>query len=300
MLITGARTRVAVLRGGPSNAYDHSLKTGGYVLSLLREMPEAYEPLDIFISRAGEWHKAGLVGEPHKLLSHADVVWNALHGTYGEDGGVQRLLEGLNLPFTGSSTVSSVFATNKEISKTLYRRHNLLTPESEVINENDFNDEQLIEIFRTYFHPVIVKPSNGVRALGVRLAHTFQELKKAVKETFQHSPKVLVEEYVSGTVSSCLVVEGGKGESLYAFLPTGKRNVEENKKITDMAKLAHSALGLRHYSSSDFIVNPKGKIYILETNALPIFHEKSPFNESLKTTGWRPHDFVDHVLNLTI
>src|SRR5690349_10161681 len=101
------KTRVAVLRGGPSSEYEVSLKTGGQVLSLLREMPEAYEPLDVFISKDGEWHLQGLVQEPHEVLKHADVAFNALHGYYGEDGQVQRLLESLKVPYTGSSAIAA-------------------------------------------------------------------------------------------------------------------------------------------------------------------------------------------------
>lgn len=295
-----SKTRVAVLRGGPSGAYDDSLKTGAYVLSLLREMPEAYEPIDIFISRDGEWHSGGLVEEPHKILSKTDVVWNALHGHYGEDGQVQKILENLQIPFTGSSTVASLFSHNKELAKELYRKHSLLTPESAILNEKDFTDAELIRIFQSYIHPVIVKPTTGVRALGVRIAHTFQDLKDAVTKAFAHSPKVLVEEYVRGKVSTCTVLERAKGERLYALVPSGRQGVDINKKIEEMAKRAHEVLSQRHYSSSDFIITPKGKIYILETNSVPVFHEDAPIHYSLAATGWRPKDFADHCLKLAL
>lgn len=303
-----SKIRVAVLRGGPSHAYDESLKTGTYVLSLLREMPEEYEPIDIFISKDGEWHHAGLVEEPHRILSRADVVWNGLHGTYGEDGAVQQLLENLSMPFTGSGIAASAFSHNKELSKEFYRRHGLLTPEFEIIDTSNYTDEELIRVFRNYLHPVIVKPSTGVRAAAVSLAHTFQELKEAVKKCFTHSPKVLVEEYVPGTVASCTVIEKAKGERLYALMPAHleserrrvKPKLEEMKEMEKMAKLAHEALGLRHFSSSDFVVTPRGKIYILETNSQPLFHEDSLMHTSLEATGWRPQDFADHCLKLAL
>lgn len=294
------KLRVAVLRGGPSHAYEESLKSGSHVLSLLREMPEQYEPLDIFISREGDWHHNGVVTNPHQVLSKADVVWNALHGSYGEDGQIQRLLENLQIPFTGSGITASAFATNKDIAKELYLRHSLLTPSFTSLYANNFTDEQLVEVFRKHLHPVIVKPANGVRALGVRIAHTFQELKDAVMKAFESSPKVIVEEYVRGTVSSCVVVENAKGEKLYTLIPSARQPVEINKQIEAMAKVAHEVLGQRHYSSSDFIISPKGKVYILETNSLPVFHEGSPVHHSLLATGWQPKDFVDHCLKLTL
>ena len=307
--------KVAVLRGGVSSGYDDSLKTGGHILSLIREMPECYEPIDIFISKDGEWHSTGLTEEPHKILSKADVVWSTLHGSYGEGGRVQSLLENLQIPFVGSRTLSSVLSNNKAFAKKLYRDYLLLTPTGELIDEENFSEEKLASIFRKYFYPVVVKPANGVKALGVRLAHTLSDLKDAIRETFKHSPKVLVEEYVSGIVASCLVVEGVNrdnisinGENLYSFIPAvlemplrkGNLSVEESRKIGEMAKTAHSALGLRHYSSSDFIISPNGKIYIIETNSIPVIHEDSLLYKSMATTGWRPLDFVDHCLRLVL
>lgn len=302
------KTKVAVLRGGQGAGYEDSLKTGNYILSLLRQMPDAYEPVDIFVSRDGEWHRAGLVEDPYKAVSKSDVVWNTMHGPYGEDGKVQRMLEALQIPFVGSKAMPSVFSNNKALAKKLYLRHTLLTPSFEIIGEEDFSDEKLVPIFRKYLYPVIVKPINGVKALGVGLAHTFHELKEIVKKTFEHSPKALVEEYISGIVASCLVIESGKGEGLYSFIPVtleqalrkGSLSVEESRQIGEMSKVAHAALGLRHYSSSDFIVSPRGKIYILETNSIPMLHEKSLVFQSLKDTGWRPQDFVDHCLRLAL
>lgn len=302
------RVKVAVLRGGPSQAYDDSLKTGAYVLELLRQMPEVYEPLDILISRDGEWHYMGLPQEPYKILSRADAVWNAVHGDYGEDGQVQQLFQNLNLPFVGSGVAASAFAHNKEMAKKLYRDHGLLTPASHVLTQESLDDDLLVEIFRAYLHPVIIKPATGVGGVGVKLAHTFHELKEAIARAFTHTPKVLIEEYVRGTISTCSVIEEAKGESLYALVPTHveteMRRVrpcpEENRAIEKMAKEAHQALGLRHYSSSDFVVTPRGKIYILETNSLPVFHGDSLLHRSLEASGWQPADFADHCLKLAL
>lgn len=294
------KIRVAVLRGGPSPAYEESLKTGSYVLSLLRDMPEKYDPLDIFIDRNGEWHYSGVSDKPHQILSDVDAVWNALHGHYGEDGGVQKLLENLKKPYTGSGIMASAFSTNKDLSKRLYRRNSLNTPNHRVVTLENFTDEELAKIFREFLHPVIVKPATGVRALGVRMAHTFAELKDAIKQTFEHSPKAMVEEYVKGANATCTVIEKGKGERLYTLIPTGRHSVETNKTIEEMTRTAHEVLGQRHYSSSDFVITPSGKVYILETNSLPVLHEDSHLHHSLHSTGWQPKDFVEHCLRLAL
>lgn len=302
------RIKVAILRGGPSSAYDESLKTGAYVYKLLRELPEAYDPFDVFISKEGEWHHAGLAEEPHKILNRADVAWNALHGEYGEDGVVQKLLESLHKPYVGSGLAASLLAHHKDAAKKLYAEHQIPTPASFVLREDALTEEEFVRIFRACLHPVMVKPATGVRGIGVRLAHTFHELKEAVRGAFKHSPKVIVEEYISGTVASAHVIEGGRGERLHALIPsyleTHYRRVrprpEENRKMEEYAKKAHEALGLRHFSASDFVITPRGRIYMLETNSQPLFYEDTLLHRALESSGWKPKDFVDHSLKLAL
>lgn len=292
------KIRVGVLRGGPSDEYDISLRTGAHVLSLLREMPEKFEPVDILISKEGDWHIGGLRKPPHKAVLNLDLVFNALHGSYGEDGQVQKFLEDLKIPYTGSNPSASRTAFNKDETKEKYKSYNLLTPKHEVISENNFNDDVLINIFRNYLHPVIVKPASNGSSVGLHLARSFEELKLAIKEAFRHSPKVLVEEFIKGKESTCVVLENARGEKYYAFMPTGNLSPVENKLVEEVSKKAHEALGLRHYSSSDFIVTPKGRAYILETDSQPIFHSESKLASSLEQTGWKAKDFLEHLINL--
>lgn len=293
-----SKLKVAVLRGGPSPEYDVSLQTGGHVLSLLREMPEKYHPIDIFISKEGEWHRSGITHEPHEALKHVDMVWNAMHGAYGEDGQVQRILEGIRVPFTGSSSMASALAMNKDMAKGVYALHSLLTPKFEVFEESENIDDKLIFVFRNYLHPVVVKPASSGSSIGVRIAHTFNELKDAVISAFKYSKRVLVEEFIRGKDATCSVIEGARGEKIYALMPDGVLAAETKKEIENLSKLAHQVLGLRHYSSSDFIVTPRGKIYLIETNAQPKFNAGSHLHRSLTALGWRARDFVDHILSL--
>ncbi len=292
--------KVAVLRGGPSPEYDVSLKTGANVLSLLRQWEGKYEPVDIFISKEGEWHRGGLPVYPQEALRGADVVWNALHGHYGEDGGVQKLLEYLGLPYTGSGTHACARAYDKEIAKIAYARNSFLVPKHELFTPETLTDERLVYIVRNYLHPVIVKPASGGSSIGTKLAHGLFELKDAIRDAFKHSKKVLVEEFIRGREATCGVVEDLRGEKLYAAIPAGNATAEENARIIEMAKRAHQELGLRHYSTSDFIISPRGKIYILETDALPAFHEDAPLHQSLLSSAVKPRDFADHCITLAL
>jgi D-alanine-D-alanine ligase len=295
-----SKIRVAVLRGGPSSEYEHSLKTGGHVLSLLRQLDDKYEPIDIFISRDGEWHHGGLVHEPQQALRHADVVWNAMHGAYGEDGQVQKLLDGLQIPYTGPRTLGATLALNKDVSKKHYEMHSLLTPRHEVLSLETLTESHLINIFRNYLQPVVVKPATSGSSIGLKVVRDFYELRDAVVEAFEHSNRVLVEEFIRGKEATCGVIENAKGEKLYALIPSGDTTPGENMLITEMSKRAHQVLGLRHHSSSDFIITPRGKIYILETDSVPVFHQDSHVHRSLETTGWKPHHFADHCLELAL
>ncbi len=292
------KIRVGVLRGGPSEEYDVSLRTGAHVLSLLREMPEKFEPVDILISKEGDWHVGGLRKAPHKAVLNLDLVFNALHGSYGEDGEVQKFMEDLKIPHTGSNPTASSTAFHKDQAKEKYKLHNLLTPKYELITENNFNDDVLINVFRNYLHPVIVKPASNGSSVGLHLARSFEELKLAIKEAFRHSSKVLVEEFIKGKESTCAILENARGEKYYAFMPTGNLSPAENKLVEEASKKAHEALGLQHYSSSDFIITPKGRAYILETDSQPAFHSESALHKSLEQTGWKQNDFLEHLINL--
>lgn len=323
-ILTPGKIRVAVLRGGPSSEYEVSLNTGRHILSLLQDHPR-YEPIDIFISKDGEWHKSGIVHEPHRALAHTDVVWNALHGEYGEDGQVQRILENLQIPFTGSSSLASAVSMNKVLSKDIYTRHGLLTPRHEVFDEN-LSEDRLLYIFKNYMHPLVVKPANAGSSIGMSIVHSFNELMAAIRHALEYSRMAMVEELIRGKEATCGVVESVRGEKIYALLPVEIRKPKgvhlfdynlkysgeaeeicpgnftraEQKHVEEMARKAHEVLGLRHYSRSDFIVTRGGKVYILETNSLPGFTHESLLPKALHAVGWKPRHFVDHVLELTL
>jgi len=294
------KIRVGVLRGGPSHEYDVSLESGGHVLSLLRKMSDIYEPVDIFISRDGDWHYLGMKQPPYKIIMHTDIIWNALHGAYGEDGKIQKILQALHIPFTGSLAVPSALTMNKEMAKDIFVRNSLLTPQHKLITKENFNDETLNYIFENYLHPVIVKPSTNGSSFGISLAYNPKDLKDSIKKAFDYSRKVLVEEHIRGKEVSCGIINNARGEKVYALMPVGDLSVVQNKNIEQMAKKAHEVLGLRHYSQSDFIITPKGNIYILETDSQPSFTKNSILHQSLLATGWQPKDFIHHVVMLVL
>lgn len=291
--------RIAVLRGGPSTHYDDSLKSGELVLSVLREDPK-FKPVDVFISKDGEWHHMGKQQEPHNLLKHVDLVWNAMHGEFGADGQVAQLLLRMNVPHTGSTPMHLAMSANRDMSKKIFNQYGLLTPKHEVLLGTVSNDD-LVRIFQTYLHPVLIKPVQNKKGLGEKLAHSFGELKDAVVEAFKYGGRVFVEEFIKGDEVRCGVVDNFRGKPFYTLIPSPSNFKSDiHKEIERMSVEAHRALGLRHYSTSEFVVTPKGKVYVLETKALPPIAKDTHMHQSLGGVGITPKEFVNHVINMSI
>ena len=120
-----SKKKVGVLRGGPSSEYEVSLKTGK---SVIDNLADRYEVLDIFIDKEGTWHYLGAPITPEKVFKKVDVIFNALHGAYGEDGTVQKLLDTFGVPYTGSTALASAVGMNKVLSKQIYKNNKLKTP----------------------------------------------------------------------------------------------------------------------------------------------------------------------------
>ncbi len=289
------KIRVGVLRGGPSPEYEVSLKTGGTILA---NLPEEFEPLDIFISKDGAWHARGLEKSPYDILKTVDVVVNALHGAYGEDGTVQKLLEQFNIPYTGSDSIASALGMNKIMSKDIFNRYGFKTPHHILINENEKN--LVSKINQSLPFPIIIKPIKSGSSLGISFANKVGEIKESLEKSFRHSPDLMVEEYIEGKEAACGVIEGFRGQKFYTLLPIGNFGENENAQIQEAAKTIHQALGLRHYSGSDFIVHPKRGLFVLEANSLPELTHRSSFIKSLEAVGGNIGQFLSHLLSRTL
>ncbi|MFA5763966.1 MAG: D-alanine--D-alanine ligase [archaeon] len=317
------RIKVAVLRGGPGTESEVSFKTGKNVID---NLPDKYVPVDVFISRSGEWHLDGVAISPAKLFSHIDVVFNALHGEYGEDGEIQKLLDQFKVKYTGSTALASALGMNKAMAKKIFVNNGLKTPVFAVVKKKDDINFLANDIFKTFPMPAIVKPNGSGSSVGVSIVRMIKDIVPALKEAFKHSEIAIVEEFISGKEATCGVIEKFKGQDIYSLLPIeitkpkeyeffnydakysgkskeicpGNFSKEESKTMQEMAKLAHKVLGLRHYSRSDFIVHPKRGVYILEANTLPGLTKESLLPVSLEALGVSMSQFLDHVLTLAL
>lgn len=321
-------TRVGVLRGGPSSEYEVSLNTGANVLSALREKCEqTYESHDIFIDKQGHWHMDGLGMPAERIVPKIDVAFIALHGAYGEDGKVQAFFEAHGLPFTGSGSLASAVGMNKSLSKKIFRDNGIQVPFGREYN-NDRVEHDLPglirELFNTLLLPAVVKPVASGSSAGVSIVRSYDDLEEALQKATRYGDAILIEEYIGGAEATVGLIEGFRGRELYA-LPvveirskngffdyeakyTGQSeevvpasfSADTKKSLEDLAGKVHRALGLRHYSRTDFIIHPKRGIYVLETNTLPGLTGESLVPKALRAVGSDTHELVDHLIRLAV
>mgnify|MGYP001565851264 CR=1 FL=1 len=314
--------RVGVIRGGIGDEYEVSLSTGG---SVLKHLPERHKSHDILITRDGVWHWQGLPIEPKQLAGRVDLIFNALHGEYGEDGQVQGVLDEAGLPYTGAGRVPAKLAMDKSAAKQIFAREGLFVAPGMIIEP----DEEPVAAAKRVFLAIspfwIVKPLNGGSSVGVAVARTLSELAQAIATSRQSATRLLVERLISGREATCGVVDDFRGREHYALPPIeirrpsgksfwdyqdkysgatseicpGNFSAEEKGMIEEAAVVAHKALGLRHYSRTDFILTPK-RIYVLETNALPGLTSESLLPKAIAAVGCPYPQFLDHILALTV
>ena len=314
--------RVGVLRGGPSLEHEVSLKTGETVL---RNLPAKYSAKDIFINKEGEWHLDGKPAHHDRIFRQIDVIFNALHGEYGEDGKVQQLLESFGVPYTGSGVMASAFGMNKILARQAFKSAGLKVPYGfEVILENGLA-ETAKDIFKKMPPPWVIKYPSGGSSVGVFIARNFDDLEEALEKGSSFSPKILVEEYIRGREATCGVIDEFRNQKHYALpiveiIPPAQSgffsydakyggqtrelcpsnfDMKTKRAIEAIAVTAHNAIGGRHYSRSDFIVSKKG-IYILEINTLPGLTAESLLPKALNAIGSSYKELLEHLIGLAL
>ncbi|MCE9628645.1 MAG: D-alanine--D-alanine ligase [Candidatus Vogelbacteria bacterium] len=319
-----SKTRVGVLRGGVGHEYDVSLSTGAGVLKTLSR--DKYEPVDLLITKNGDWHVHGVPVIPGALPKYVDVVFNALHGEFGEDGQVQKVLDTIGIPYTGSGHYASAVSINKTQTNAILKNKGLKVPHNiSFAFDGREVDDYAREVFLKVSPPWIVKPADRGSSVGITVVKHFPDLADAIAKAFTVSDYVLVEEYIKGKEATCGVINNFRGQAQYALPPIeirrpgesafwnyddkysgvtqeicpGNFTAEEKKQMEDIAVMVHDYLDLRHYSRTDFILSPRG-IYVLETNTLPGLTPNSTLPKALEAVGCSYSDFLDHLIVLAL
>jgi len=294
--------KIGVLMGGLSAEREVSLHSGEAVYKALKS--RGYDVIRVFVDR-----------DLDLLLRQIDVdlVFNALHGRYGEDGCVQGLLEILGIPYTGSGVLASSLSMHKVKAKELFRLHNLPTPPYYVMERQSF--VTLEETHGAFGFPVVVKPAREGSSVGVSLANDMEELEAACEEAFSFDDSILVERYITGKEVHVGIL-GGKAlgaievvpnrpifdyQAKYSpghadyFLPP-RLSPERHRGILTQAVRAHQALGCSGATRVNMIVSDLGNEYILEVNTGPGLTENSLLPKIARHAGMAFEDLVEAIL----
>ncbi|MGO4595827.1 D-alanine--D-alanine ligase [Leifsonia sp. 2TAF2] len=297
---------IVVLAGGISHERDVSLRTGRRVADGLNALGHRV------VFRDPDASLLAFLDE-----SRPDVVWPALHGASGEDGALRGLLEITGVPFVGSRADASRLAWSKPTAKTVVERAGVFTPASVTLPQETFRELGAGSVLSTVLGglevPVVVKPAQGGSAQGVTIVTTAEELPRAMVDAYTYSDVALIERKVEGVEVSVAVVDTGDGpEALPAveiepvdgaytfdarynagetrFYVPARLDDEVAEAVSAAAVAAHKALGLRHLSRIDLIVDGSGTPWFLEANVLPGLTETSIMPQAIIASGREPGD----------
>jgi D-alanine-D-alanine ligase len=266
-----AGKRVAVVMGGLSAEREVSLNTGTGVLAALQE--KSWDAVAV------DWKDGTSL--PRLLEdARAQVVWNALHGTYGEDGAVQGLCTCLGLPCTGSGILASALAMDKVMSKRIFESNGVPTPRWRLVHDA----AELVD----WPLPCVIKPSSEGSSVGVSIVEDRAQLAPAVELARRYHGPILVEDYIAGTevfvgiLDSRVLgsVEVRPATKFYDYEAKYKRNdtkyllpPELPANVTahaeQLALAAYKALGCSGHARPDLRIATNGDVFVLEVNTLP-------------------------------
>src|SRR5947199_896445 len=294
--------KIAVLMGGPGPEREVSLATGRGVSKALRLL--GIDVVDVDVR-----------DEKFPLPKDVDLAFLTIHGTFGEDGTLQQILEDRGVPYTGEGIEGSRNAFDKFLTKEKFREHNIVTPEWEVI---DVGARPKISI------PLVVKPPCQGSTVGVVIVKNETELASAMTEAGKYDRKLLVEKFVSGRELTIgilgdqalpileIIPKGGFYDfnTKYPFLnPQAGASAEhvcpanidagKTKKIQELALQAFRALGLVVYGRVDVLLSEAGDPFVLEVNTIPGMTETSLLPEAAGVAGISYVDLCLRIIELS-
>jgi D-alanine-D-alanine ligase len=281
--------KIGVLAGGPSNEREISLRSGRAVHSAL-----IGEGLDaVFVDIKDDIYD---ILEKYSI----DVAFIALHGRFGEDGTVQKMLEDAGIPYTGSDVVSSKLALDKVASKEIFVKHGIPTPRHIVLDGSGYGADAADSLG----YPVVVKPQFEGSSIGLSIVTDKAGLKEALDKAFSYGEKVILEEYIKGRELTVGILEDDPlpvieivtrnniydYEAKYKnpdtqYLVPAPIDEKARAQASRLASAAHKALGCISFSRVDMMMDEKGSMFVLEVNTIPGMTERSLLPKAAQAIG---------------
>jgi D-alanine-D-alanine ligase len=294
--------KIAVLMGGPGSERDVSLATGRGVSKALRSL--GCDVLDVDVR-----------DKNFALPKDVDLAFITIHGTFGEDGQLQKILEERGLAYTGDGVEASVTSFDKILSKKKFREHGVNTPEWEVIQSGQRPTIPL---------PIVVKPPRQGSTVGIVIVKNEGELASAMSEAARYDQELLIEKFVPGRELTIGIL-GDQALPILEIIPKGgfydftnkypflnpqagggaehvcpaKIDNAKTREIQDLALRAFRALGLEVYARVDAILPETGEPSVLEANTIPGMTEASLLPEAAAAAGINYADLCLRIIELS-
>ena len=294
--------KIAVLMGGPGSERDVSLATGQGVSKALRSLGAEVAEIDVR-------------DENFQLPNDVDLAFLTIHGTFGEDGQLQKILERRGIAYTGEGIEGSQSAFDKIRAKEKFREHGVTTPLWEVIHPGQRPTIPL---------PIVVKPPREGSTVGVVIVKNEDEIESAISEAAKYGRELLIEQFVPGRELTIGVL-GDEALPIIEIIPKGgfydftnkypflnpqagggaehvcpaKIDAEKTKEIQELALRAFRAAGLQVYGRVDAILSESGEPFILEINNIPGMTEASLLPEAAAAAGVSYIDLCARIIELS-
>lgn len=287
--------RIIVLMGGPSKEAEVSRRTGAAIAEALQSIGYDAQPLEL--------RPATLIEDIHSM--GGEVVFNAIHGRYGEDGAVQGALELAGIPYTGSGIMAHAVGMNKKISKDAFKGAGIPTADSQSYDGRRLSAEEIGEAINERFGlPVVLKPATQGSSIGVVIVRDGAKLLSAVKEALQYDPILVAEQFLDGGEYTVGVLDGKalpvieirphSGAYDYTskytagatdYLVPAPISEELTKKLQAISETVYNEMQCAGTMRVDFMTNRKGEVFVLEYNTVPGMTATSLVPKAAKVAG---------------
>jgi D-alanine-D-alanine ligase len=254
------------------------------------------------------------------LFDNIDIVFNALHGSWGEDGTIQALLEFRKIPYTGSGILASAASMDKHITKSIIKHGGVTTANWLLIEKRKFDFEELKKTIKNDFtFPLVVKPNDQGSAIGLSICGSVDELEEGISLAFQFSKNILVEQYIDGYEVTVGIVdeeilpvlEIKPKHSYYDYeckYTAGMSEYEVPAKfpkevcelLQSQAMLAYKSVGCKNYGRIDFRLDKKLNPFCLEINTLPGLTSTSLLPKAAKAIGLSFENLIDKIIHKSL
>lgn len=287
--------RVGILMGGPSSEREISLKSGRAVYQALKQSNIDVRAIEIKTDNKEENIK---LIKLHKI----DCAFLALHGRFGEDGQIQKILEEIKIPYTGSGVLASRLAMDKIASHSIFNTYGLRVPRFKTLEKTSYNATHRLR--RNLSLPLVIKPASQGSSIGLSIVNSYKNFKAALDHAFCFDQRVIIEQYIEGReltvgiLDECALpiieiipkktffdYDAKYKPGMTEYIVPAKLDKGTARDIKAAALSAHRLLGCSGCSRVDMILNKHKLPYILEVNSIPGLTETSLLPKAAKSAG---------------